>query len=98
MKIHVTPCPFCGCKDMPAPPKNSRPFGKCPKSGKSSRAAITKQANGETHVRYVKAVGQHGGASFHIQGRIKVNPYQAKLKRCGKTVGKIVAEYLDALP
>lgn len=97
MKYNVTPCPFCGEKNMPAPPNNSRPFGRCPKCGKSSRAAIVEQANGETHVRYVKAVGQHGGPSFHVQGRIKVNPYQAKLKQCGKNVGQIITEYLDNL-
>ena len=97
MIYHVTPCPFCGHKQMPRPPKTPRPYAECPSCGQHSRAAITKQKDGSVYVRYVSTAGQHGGKSFSITGRLKIEPYRAKLKKCGMTVAEIVKEKLDSI-
>ena len=45
-------CPYCRNDNMPPPPDNPRPFGRCPDCGKKSRAAISDGKDGSIYVHY----------------------------------------------
>jgi len=60
---------------MPNPPKNARPYGKCPHCGKKSRAAIYQDSKGVTYVKYVST------ARPHIPDEYRKEVYTIRLSR-----------------
>jgi hypothetical protein len=65
-----TRCRYCQNPEMPEPPNNARPFGKCPACGLKSRAVIEWIEQGtKRQVRYVKT----GKVSA---GKVKIVPFR----------------------
>jgi hypothetical protein len=89
-----TPCPYCGHPEMPQPPRNYRPYGKCPKCGKKSRAVLYDIVNGPCQVKYVTTSRASEGL---VPLRIRVRPDQKtrldKIMNASETVRNALDKY-----
>ncbi len=72
-------CPYCLQRAVPAPPDAPHPHGLCTACGKSPRAKLTRTADGETLVKYVRDGRQASEPTVTVTVRLyrrQVKKYQ----------------------